>query len=846
MATVYVAHDLRHDRKVAIKVMRPDISAILGGERFLHEIRTTANLQHPHILPLHDSGSVEGTVFYVMPFVEGESLRARLHRERQLPVADAVRFAQEVASALAYAHRRGVIHRDIKPENILLHEGRALVADFGIALAVSSAGGGQRMTESGMSLGTPQYMSPEQAMGERNITGRSDVYALGCVLYEMLLGEPPFTGPTAQAIVARIVTDEPRPLVAQRRTIPLNVEAAVLVALAKLPADRFATPDEFATALGNPSFNSGLQAVALPSAPHSTWRAWVRDRRTLVVAAIAVLAVISAVAGQRIRAGAIGEPTSARLVMVVPEALGALLYNPGEHGPPVVSADGRAVAFSFTRDDTTAVFIKRADRFDVEVVPAAARRPFFSPDGAWLGFLQGNSVWKIAVAGGEPVVVGDFQDADWNVRSQAWHQNGTILISGSLGVWALPQDGGNARLVYRTDTVTREVVEHVSVARSGHIVLSIKRAERSSVAVLTQNGEMIGFFPDNVEGPAWAVEDVLVFVQSGQRMAAHADFRRQRLNGRSLPVQGLPFGVPIAPSQSVAWVDPSSQRMLEPVWVTRSGIATSLGLAPSAYRWPRLSPDGRRLAMRMGDGRLYVVDLATGGRVRLEGEAGASEPVWLSDGRRVVFGRGNVPMPGLLEQPADASGPPDTLFIGATESFPTSISPDDSLVLFYSTGADDPVDLYVLDRATRSVRRLSMPGAQRGGRFSPNGRWIAYQSNDAGQMDIYVRPWPSMNARYVVSTEGGEEPVWSSDGRELYYRTGDRIMAVRVSDAATFTTSRPAQLFHGPYPRDPWGDQSFDVAPDGRFLMLRVSEGSPLQLFIIQNWFGEIRRQLRQ
>ena len=215
MATVYLAHDLKHDRKVAIKVLRPELAAIIGAERFLREIKTIATLQHPHILGLIDSGEVQGTAYYVMPFVEGESLRDRLTREKQLPITEAVRIATEVAAALDYAHRHGVIHRDIKPENILLHDGAALVADFGIALAASNAGS-TRMTETGMSLGTPHYMSPEQAMGEREITARSDVYALGCVLYEMLSGDPPFTGSTAQAIVARVMTEEPRPLTLPR------------------------------------------------------------------------------------------------------------------------------------------------------------------------------------------------------------------------------------------------------------------------------------------------------------------------------------------------------------------------------------------------------------------------------------------------------------------------------------------------------------------------------------------------------------------------------------------------------------------------------------------------------
>ncbi|MDZ4675176.1 MAG: serine/threonine-protein kinase, partial [Gemmatimonadota bacterium] len=256
MATVYLAHDLKHDRQVAVKVLRPELAAVIGAERFLAEIKTTANLQHPHILPLFDSGQVtignpeagqgSRTVFYVMPFVEGESLRDRLATEKQLPVDEAVRIAGEVAGALDYAHRHNVIHRDIKPENILLHDGQALVADFGIALAASKTEGGARMTETGMSLGTPHYMSPEQAMGERTLDARTDVYALGCVLYEMLSGEPPFSGPSPQAIVAKVMTSVPVPLSELRSTVPANVVATVHTALQKLPADRFATASALA------------------------------------------------------------------------------------------------------------------------------------------------------------------------------------------------------------------------------------------------------------------------------------------------------------------------------------------------------------------------------------------------------------------------------------------------------------------------------------------------------------------------------------------------------------------------------------------------------------------------
>src|SRR3954471_7118357 len=337
MATVYLAEDVRHDRRVALKVLRPELAAVIGAERFLAEIKLTANLQHPHILPLFDSGEADSFLFYVMPFVEGESLRARLVREKQLPVDDAVRIAREVADALDYAHRHGVIHRDIKPENILLHDGRALVADFGIALAAARSDGGSRMTETGMSLGTPAYMSPEQAMGEREITARSDVYALGCVLYEMLTGEPPFTGPTAQAIIARVMTEEPRSLVLQRKTIPPHVEAAVNTALSKLPADRFATAAQFGEALARPGTATAVSPSGRVAAGVSR-RSTLRSRALAIVPwVVALLGVAGAAWAWRQRRPEAG--TTWRYIAFGPELTAATTGL-----PLALSRDGSALA----------------------------------------------------------------------------------------------------------------------------------------------------------------------------------------------------------------------------------------------------------------------------------------------------------------------------------------------------------------------------------------------------------------------------------------------------------------------------------------------------------------------
>ena len=298
MATVYLAEDLRHDRPVALKVLKPELAAALGPDRFLREIKTTAQLRHPHILPLLDSGDADGTLFYVMPYVEGESLRDRLNREKQLPVEDALRIAREVADALSYAHSHDVLHRDIKPENILLESGHAVVADFGIARALTAAGG-EKLTETGMAVGTPAYMSPEQSAGEPAIDGRSDLYALGCVLYEMLAGEPPFTGPTAQAIIAKRLAEPPPRVSVVRDAVPASVDAALTRALARVPADRFGTAAQFAQAL----------TAAAGGEPSETRRTRPLTRR--VVALIAGLTVVAAGVGVVLKTGVLRPPRSA-------------------------------------------------------------------------------------------------------------------------------------------------------------------------------------------------------------------------------------------------------------------------------------------------------------------------------------------------------------------------------------------------------------------------------------------------------------------------------------------------------------------------------------------------------
>src|SRR2546422_845992 len=447
MATVYVARDLKHDRHVALKVLNPELAALLGIERFLSEIRVTAHLQHPHILPLFDSGQAAGLIYYVMPHVEGESLRQRLAREKQLPLETAIEITRAVASALDYAHRHGVIHRDIKPENILFQDGQAVVADFGIALALSAAGG-SRLTETGLSLGTPQYMSPEQATGDRALDARSDIYSLAAVLYEMLAGEPPHTGPTVQSVIAKVVTDRPRPLRQLRESVPPHVEAAVLKALAKLPADRFQTAAQFVEALARPGWSGVSPAVADSSAaaPERLGRRAVRDVAPWVVAGLATsLALWVSV---RPRPEPPARPV-ARFTLVLPPSAPMSDFAAG---PSVaLSPDGSRIIYVSSTSTGNQLFSRRLDELEPLSLPGTqnARNPFFSPDGRWVAYFSGSRLYRLPLGGGAAAVVADVPGLAFGAT---WGTTDTIVFRSDKGLMAVSAAGGEPRLLLPVDT----------------------------------------------------------------------------------------------------------------------------------------------------------------------------------------------------------------------------------------------------------------------------------------------------------------------------------------------------------------------------------------------------------
>jgi serine/threonine-protein kinase len=843
MATVYLAHDLKHDRKVAIKVLRPELSAVIGAERFLREIKTIATLQHPHILGLIDSGEVNGTAYYVMPFVEGESLRDRLRREKQLPIDDAVRLATEVAGALDYAHRHGVIHRDIKPENVMLHDGSALVADFGIALAVSSAGGGSRMTETGMSLGTPHYMSPEQAMGERVLTARSDVYALGAMTYEMLVGEPPFTGPTAQAIVARVVTEEPRPLLPQRRSIPAEVEAAVLTALQKLPADRFATAAEFATALVSPLAATRRMAVTGAGRPGRRRFGWLPT----ALAGLAVFGLGALAAALVLRRPAPRfPPVVLRYAMTLPDT-GALVDHNGSG--LAYAPDGSVFAYT----SRLGVMLRRSDQLEAALVPGGRRgvSPFFSPDGQWLGYMDGATVRKVPLAGGAPVTICDSctgYSFSWGSDDTVRYHTAPAASPNSRILMAVSARGGRPYEIARPDSAIDALRGPILVPDTRTVLFSAFSGSSSRLAALNLDTHAITVFDQQGFTPQWVAAGFVTLTSSdGSMIAVPFDAKRGRPTGAPVTIardmsQPDAFVSRAAVSASGAILYPQAgaigPRRL--ALVDRSGSVSLLPGEGRVYTSPRFSPDGRRLALGITDQAgatdVWVLDIAQRTWSRITTSGITKRPAWTPDGRRLVYSSND----DLWWITADGSGRPESLLVANGNRFAGSVTPDGrGLVFQEQASARNGIRSMIFDSAPAS--RLLIPGnfGESAPALSPDGRWLAYQSDETGQMEVYVRPYPGPGGQVLVSLHGGTEPVWAHGGRELYFREGDSLMAATVTLSPAFEVTGRRPLFSGAYAS---GDsyREYDVAPDDRHFVMLSGGAARSVLIGLQHAFDRL------
>ena len=879
MAIVFLAKDIRHDRRVALKLLRPELAAILGGERFLAEIRTTANLQHPHILPLHDSGEVDGLVYYVMPFVDGESLRDRLNRERQLPVEEAIRITREVASALDYAHRRGVVHRDIKPENILLHDGQALVADFGIALAASKTEGSTRITETGMSLGTPQYMAPEQAMGDRDVTPKADVYALGCVLYEMLVGEPPFAGPTPQAIVARMLTEQPRGLTVQRQTIPPHIEAATLKALQRLPADRFASAAQFADALGNASFIApGLTTVAPSERKRTSWR----GMAALVAAAVVMTAAATSLAWRVLAPQPATRPV-VRFTVPMP---------PGQGLPTVtrailaVSPDGDEFTFA-----TPTRLLRRSLRTQsieaiagTETQGASASNPVYSPDGKSIAFWSMGAIKRVPAEGGVATPIAQSVQAlgmDWGDK---W-----IIFASDNDILRVSPDGGTPEVI--VDLPTGSTPLGPQLLPGGQDVLftlaegaSADRWERAQVFVQNIETKKRTLIIDGGADARYVPTGHLVFARGGRLFGVRFDLGSHKVTGTPVPVvDGVRRGLVGANGTAhyafskagllvyVAGPADDATTGSDLVLTNRNGATESLGLSSAPYQYPRVSPDGSQVAVGTesgGESIVWIYDLNRSTALRRLTLGGKDRyPIWSGDGRWVVFQSTRDGDAGIFRQRADGSGSAERLTRAdsGTVHIPESWSPTHD-VLLYGITRNDTTSLWQYSVATKAsepfgdVRSVSN---QTAATFSPDGKWVAYATSDrtaTTENYVFVQPFPATGTRYQISQSGenGHHPMWSRDQKELFYvpLVGQFVVrSMKTQPNITFGNPVPvARTFPVAAPVTP---RTFDITADGRVIGVAIRGATTAQnssaafqlttaeVTVVLNWFEELKAKVR-
>lgn len=858
MATVYLAHDLRHDRDVAIKVLHPDLGAALGSERFLSEIRTTARLQHPHILPLLDSGEADRLLYYVMPYVTGETLRARLEREQQLPIDVALRIGREVADALGSAHAAGIIHRDIKPENILLQGGHALVADFGIALAVQSAGG-HRMTQTGLSLGTPQYMSPEQAMGERTVDARTDIYALGAVTYEMLAGDPPFTGSSVQAIVAKVLNERPTSLHMLRDTVPEHVDAAVLRAIAKLPADRFATAAEFAAALGTDHFTaSGSRPIASDNA-----RALRRTRRAFAgSSAVAMAAVAAAVLVWR-RPAASSEVAVHRLELTAPVDLPFAFPVFGTISDLALSPGGDRVAFTVRRPDGWALAVRNLDQLAARLLPGTegASHPEFSPDGRWIAFESADGMLKkIAIDGASLTTicaVGPSGSGGLSWMSDREIAFSKRAISSTPGMFRVSADGGTPAVFSRVDTASGERFQVAPRAvDSGRLVFyTSTRASAVDVRIGVVNvadGRTKVFTDLRGSRALGLVDDALIYVRAdGALMAVPFNARALTVGtpiqvGDSLAVSSWNAAAGLSQSGAIVYQQGGSAGQL--VRVNLHGDASVLVDSVRQYVHPRFSPDGRRLAFEVnvaGGSDIWTSDLAAKTMERLTTGGIDDRPEWTPDGRRVLFTSSREAALATWWQPADGSAPATKLHAASDPIREAVITPDGRGLVYRTDSPTNNRDIWMVPlTGTRTpVPLVVTVNDDKEPRVSPDSRWLAYVSNESGREEVYVRPLAAVGGRVLVSTNGAGEPLWAPDSRRVFYRTGNRVMEATLATAPTMSVTARRVVFAGAYASDIY-HPDYDVAPDGAsFVMVRPVESSR-RVVIVVNWARELRRRM--
>jgi serine/threonine protein kinase/Tol biopolymer transport system component len=864
MGEVYRARDTRLERTVAIKVLPAHLSSTPEARRrFEREAKAISQLSHPHICALFDVGhqdTTQGPVDYlVMEFIEGETLEDRLAKG-VLPIDQALRYGIETASALDMAHRQGIVHRDLKPGNVMLTKSGVKLLDFGLAKttvpagrppAASAATTRTQLTQEGTIVGTFQYMALEQLEGEEADT-RTDIFAFGAMLYEMATGKRAFTGGTPASVIASILSSEPPAISTIQPTAPPGLDRIVRKCLAKDPEDRWQSAADLGSEL---KWIAGEKALAeVPALPS---RGKIRERLIWsVVGALLGGLIVSLALWNSIRAVKPERRPGARLAVAL-SATQPLAYS--DTHMLALSPDGRLLVYVGARGDTQQLYVRPIAEWNALPIPGTegAKNPFFSPDGQWVAFFADDQLKKVSLDGGEPVSLCRSP----NIIGGTWGTNGTIVFNSGFtsGLFSIPAGGGSPKRITIPDAARRERAHLWPQLLPGgkSVLLTIWTGgtlddSRIAIADLA-SGRVRTLFTGGTDA-RYVPSGHIVYARGGSVLAVPFDGRRLEVTGPPVTVLGgVLSGLSNGESQFdcsldglLAYVPGDAQvntRML--VWVDRTGASVPASDIRRNFTEPALSPDGRRLAVTVEGFTfdVWVLEFARRTLTRMSfGEDDASA-TWTRDGKRIAWSSSRGGVPNLFWRSSDGSGSDERLTTSTHPQFPSSFSPDGKALLFVDGDRSTGADLWVLPLEGERTPRpfLRTPFKEREGSFSPDGKWIAYTSNESGREEVYVSPFPGGGGRVQISPDGGSEPAWSPRGGQLFYQQGERMMAVSIETEPSLSAGKPVTLFEAKY------DEGFAVSPDGqRFLMIKENEDRPAaqQINVEEGWFDELRSRV--
>jgi len=852
MGVVYRARDERLDRDVAIKVLPKHLAKDpKRRERFEREGRAVSSLNHPNICTLYDIGQHDGIDFIVMEYIEGETLASRLERGA-LPLERALQVGVQIADGLDKAHRRGIVHRDLKPGNIMLTKDGAKLLDFGLAKLMAPdavvaesalATEDKPLTAEGTLVGTVQYMAPEQLEG-KEADARTDVFAFGAVLYEMITDNKAFEGTSQASLIAAIMSSEPRRLSKLQANSPAALDRTVAKCLAKDPEERWQTARDLV---------DDLQWIDSGAAAETAVVARPQYRRLALVALLGALVATAIV--WVIRPETRSTPSPARLHLSLPDGHEIRTnWSP----PFVFSPDGSQLLFlSWHRGEDRQLHLRPINGFEARPLPGTewAQMPFFSPDGRWIGYFSHGKLRKLSLAGGAPVTICDAS----MVAGASWGLDDSIVFaSAGSGLMKVSAIGGSP--------------EPLTTLQQGEVQHWWPQFLPDGKAIVFTADTMSGFRPAIVSletGEHHVLEELgagrvaryvpsghIVYAEGGQLLAVPFDPVRLELTGtassvldglHTSPTSGLAYFA-VSNTGTLAYL-PGSQAQVERqlVLVDRQGVGTPLVGERGNFLSPRYSPDGTKVAVGrfLGSGRrdVWVYDLMSGARIRLTTGGATGMPIWVPDGDRITFWKDFE----TIQSKVVGADEVEELHRSLNPIFPGSWTPEGDVLIFQEMHPETRGDIWVLSEEGEAKAWIATEFSEGYPQLSPDGRWLAYVSNESGEYEVYVQAYPGANEKMTVSTDGGFEPVWSPDGRELFYRTGARVMVVSIQTTPVFRTSRPRQLFEGPYISSSTIAAiatTYDVAPDGQhFLMIEGGEEEGWnQLHLALNWFEELKR----